>query len=94
MALQKDLVLATGVVANYHKVSNPEIKTSNGAANVNVKVFLNNQARIANKVECFNKTYKIPAGTFTSINLATTDPRDLVYNYLKTLPEYAGAIDV
>ena len=94
MALQKDIPQSTGVIPNYTRAMNPNINSTDDSGTVLVKIYLNAAARAANKSEVTNKMYSIPAGTFSSINMATTDPRDLVYTYLKTLAEYLGATDV
>ena len=95
MALQKDFEQATGVIATYIRVEDSvKINTADESGKARVLFYLSQAARNANKKELTNKAYTIPPGIFSSLNLATQDARDLVYNYLKTLPEYAGAIDV
>ena len=94
MALQKDLELSTGVVANYHRICDPKINAIDGSGTVLVKLYLNQAARLANKKECSSKLYKLPLGIFSTLNLANTDARSLAYSYIKSLPEYNGAIDV
>ena len=95
MALQKDFEYKnTGVITSYHKSLDPRIDASDDSGIVIVKTYLNAAARAANKNELSNKQYKLPAGTFSALNLVTTDPKDLVYTYLKTLTEFSGSIDV
>jgi adenine-specific DNA methylase len=97
MALQKDFEYKnTGVIANYTNMKKKDVRidTTDGSGMVLVRTYLNNAARQANKNELINKQYALPVGTFSTLNLATTDPRDAVYIYLKTLPEFTGAIDL
>jgi hypothetical protein len=97
MALQKNIEYKnTGVICNYTNVVKKSIRINHddGSAQAMTRTFLSNAARLANKGEVMNKVYQIPAATFSTINLATTDPRDAVYVYLKTLAEFTGAIDV
>ena len=95
MALQKNFEQNTGVIANYIKVDDSvKINASNESGVAKVLFYLNAAARAANKVPVTNKSYNIPAGTFSTLNLASQDARDLVYTYLKTLPEFTGALDV
>ena len=97
MALQKSIELnGTGIMIEYHKVCPATIvidpNTKGGRAKVNI--YKDAAARTANKNPVTNKMYSIPANTFSTLNLSTTDSRSLVYAYLKTLPEYTGAVDV
>lgn len=94
MALQKTATLATGASYNYHKAEFPRICGGDKSARVVVKCYVDAAAKLAGKKEVLNKVYTVPAGTFSQLNLAQTDARDLVYTYLKTLPEYSGATDV
>ena len=94
MALQLNKELPSGVIANYYKACEPKIDSSSKGGTCVVKLYLNFAARNANKKELVNKVYVIPEGVFSSLNLANTDARSLVYTYLKTLPEFTGAIDV
>jgi len=61
---------------------------------LNIGGFIDAAARAANKNPVSNKSYVIPANTFSTLDLETQDARDLVYTYLKTLPGYNGAVDV
>lgn len=93
MALQKTFTTNQGVAYNYHKALKPNIKTENNSGSVIVISYLNQQARVDDLREISRKSYSLPNGFFDNLNLATTDPRDSIYLYLKTLPEYSGAID-
>ena len=94
MALQKLNTLPTGASYNYHKAGFPTINASDKSGSVIVKCYVDAAARLAGKKEVLNKIHKLPENTFSQINLSQTDARDLVYVYLKTLPEYSGATDV
>lgn len=86
----------TGIICNYHNLKKKDIRidATDGSGSVTVRTYLTNAARQANKEDVMNKTYQLPAGTFSTLNLATTDLRDPVYIYLKTLPDFTGSIDV
>ena len=97
MALQKSIEYkGTGINIEYHKICESSIHidpiTKGGRAKVNV--YKDAASRLANKNPVSNKQYTIPANTFSTLDLETQDARDLVYTYLKTLPEYQGALDL
>lgn len=94
MALQKTFTTNQGVEYNYHKALKPNIKTEDNSGSVIVVSYLNHQARIDDLKEIERNSYNLPSGFFDNLNLATTDPRDSVYLYLKTLPVFTGAIDI
>ena len=95
MALQKSIEYKnTGINVEYHKAVNPNIDAITKGGNVRVDIYKDAAARAANKNPVSNKSYVIPANTFSTLDLETQDARDLVYTYLKTLPEYNGAVDV
>lgn len=95
MALQKSIEYkGTGIMIEYHKAVNPKIDALTKGGSVRVDIYKDAAARIANKNPVSNKQYIIPDNTFSSLNLANMDARDLAYIYLKTLPEYQGAVDV
>lgn len=95
MALQKSIEYkGTGIIIEYHKVVNPKIDAITKGGSVRVEIYKDVAARIANKNPVSNKQYVIPDNTFSTLDLETQDARDLVYTYLKTLPEYIGAIDI
>ena len=94
MALQKTITMASGVSYNYHKAESPKINSSDKSGVAVVKFYIDSAARLAGKKELGNKVYKLPANTFSQLNLSQTDARDLVYLHLKTLPEFIGATNV
>lgn len=95
MALQKSIEYkGTGINIEYHKVVNPKIDAITKGGSVRIDIYKDAAARNANKNLVSNKNYVIPINTFSTLDLETQDARDLVYTYLKTLPEYNGAVDV
>ena len=95
MALQKSIEFkGTGINIEYHKAVNPKIDAITKGGSVRVDVYKDASARAANKNPVSNKSYVIPINTFSTLDLETQDARDLVYTYLKTLPEYQGALDL
>lgn len=95
MALQKSIEYkGTGIMIEYHKTVNPKIDAITKGGSVRVDIYKDTAARTANKNPVSNKQYIIPASTFSTLDLETQDARDLIYTYLKTLPEFTGAIDV
>lgn len=95
MALQKSIEYkGTGINIEYHKVVNPKIDALTKGGSGRVDIYKDAAARLANKNPVSNKQYTIPANTFSTLDLETQDARDLIYIYLKTLPEFSGAVDV
>lgn len=95
MALLKSIEYkGTGIMMEYHKVVDPKIDAITKGGSVRVDIYKDAATRLANKNPVSNKQYTIPANTFSTLDLETQDARDLVYVYLKTLPEFTGALDV
>lgn len=95
MALLKSIEYkGTGIMIEYHKVVDPKIDAITKGGRVRVDIYKDAAARTANKNPVSNKQYTIPANTFSTLDLETQDARDLIYTYLKTLPEYTGSVDI
>jgi hypothetical protein len=93
MALQKTVDTNIGsVVDTYHKVVAANIEINkDGTASVDIKVatFLTAAASAAGKDSVQIKRFK------TDFDVDDTAPAlEQVYDYLNTLPEYAGAVNV
>ena len=94
MALQKSFTNEQGVVYNYIVCGFPYVKTQDNSGSCSVYHYFNATAHADNYRPMKMQSYSLPAGTFDLLDLENGDARDLVYVYLKTLPEYTGAIDV
>ncbi len=86
MALIKEIELESGVTAGYH---NAEIikKTDEQKVFVQVHSYLDKQARLDGKVPLARGSVLILPDEYNS------PIEDATYAYLKTLPEFNGAID-
>lgn len=94
MALQKNIAMNTGVVANYHKIRTLNINAVTKNGSCLVSTYLNHQARLDDKKEIEFKSYSIPANILSGIDITSVDARVATYNYLKTLTYFNGAEDV
>lgn len=94
MALYRPTDLDTGVVAEYHKAIVTTINPSNMSGTCRVHTYLTHQTRLAGKRDLCVQVFRLPVGTFTTLDLSSEDARTLVYAYLKTLDEFSGAVDV
>lgn len=87
MALQKTLSTNFGVDGNYIKIEN--IEGDKTTLRINVVLYANQAAR-DNKLAALKSWHlEIPTPTGTGNDLMVD-----LYNHLKTLPEFSGAIDV
>jgi hypothetical protein len=93
MALQKTITLPNGLVATdaYHKITLMSVyaEGTNCSASVTISTYLDEAASLE-KPPIICNTY--PVQTFDKANEANI--AGLMYAWLKTLPEYDGAIDV
>lgn len=89
MALQKSITQDNGVVTNYHRIQ--FIQSSiNSHTSIAVLSYINQNGRDKESTE--SKPYK------TAVTYETDYVENMTvesaYDYLKTLPEFEGAIDV
>ncbi len=106
MALQKDFELDNGVTGNYLRVENVLIENKNGANDsFYVYLYLNKSASDNGKKPLkllftfnfpFDKGEVLHNSPFTleAMNTVDNNPYKIAYNWLKTQPEFSGAIDV
>ena len=97
MALQKAITLDNGYEANYWVVSNVEIY-KNTNTQISVLLYLNEQTKQDGKRNVYAKGYSVSGEAwdtyFANTVLDTANPFKSAYDYLKTLDEFQGAIDV
>jgi len=92
MALEKTTMTTYGVEANYHKISVTDINWHDKNVLFKVASFVSNVERLAGKQPINSWTYSLAGDSFIlspDVNILAT-----LYNYLKTLPEWEGSIDV
>lgn len=88
MALQKEFITNLGVAGNYWKILSFEDNRISGKTDVIVGLYLSKAARNADKDKLSRKVY-----TLDSFDVSNKSHLQYVYDYLKTLPEFSGAID-
>lgn len=91
MAIKKEIKQADGVTTNYHRIMSVTI-TTNRQNSIAVFSYVDNESRDTEKGDVMTQPY-IKAVTYEtdyapSMDIATA------YEYLKTLPQFEGAIDV
>jgi hypothetical protein len=102
MALVKSVVLETGIElpAAYYRVTKTEISSEFNQVYFFVWVYKDEQARTDGKSLIQEIAYAIYSGQFERyfgtavLNEEGNNPMKSCYEYLKTLPEFAEAIDV
>jgi hypothetical protein len=84
MALKKSFEVTQGLMAQdaYIRVQNVNIAYG-GQSNATVHVYVNDQAKEPVKVLCYGFQHSLSTGNAVA----------QAYNHIKTLPEFAGAID-
>ena len=91
MALKKDVKQHDGVVTNYHRISWLS-HSINRCTNIAVLSYVDNEAREGEKDSTLQQPY------ITSVTyMKSYDPTMTVesaYEYLKTLPQFEGAVDI
>jgi hypothetical protein len=101
MGLQRNLTMETGLnlTEAYSKIVQLDLDLMNKAANILVHTFVNYDCRNDNKAAIKTDRYVLIQDKFNSvIDYSKMDAGQnivyLVYEFLKTLPEYEGAIDI
>ena len=92
MALQKDYICPNGATGNYIRVY-PEPNSNR----IRVEIYLNQSTRDDNtKTFLYDTNYYVNGDIFSEANqkLPGKSKFVLAYDYLKTLPEFLGAVDV
>lgn len=91
MGLYKEIKQADGVTTNYHRIMSVTV-TTNRQNSIAVFSYVDNDSRDAEKGDVMAQPY-IKAVTYeTAYNPEMTV--STAYEYLKTLPQFEGAIDV
>lgn len=91
MALHKQIRQADGVTTNYHRIMSVTV-TTNRQNSIAVFSYVDNDSRDAEKGDVMTQPY-IKAVTYeTAYNPDMTV--STAYDYLKTLPQFEGAVDV
>ncbi len=97
MALQLNKEMSTGVTGDYWKVTKVILEGEDECL-VTVKLFKDSAARLASKLplETLEYSFKDSENPCLIVEMdeANQNPFFLVYEKLKTLPEFAGALDV
>lgn len=91
MALYKEIKQEDGVVTTYHRVLFIQIMT-NHHNSIAVESYIDNDARMAEKELILEQPYKRSITYEMGYDEEMTIER--AYEYLKTLPEFEGAIDI
>lgn len=95
MALELSKELETGYNANYWKIDKLDINTKEETSFITVNLYKDNAARLADKKEVFSRTFEWCGNDYPFIVAAmdVDNPLTIAYTKLKTLDEFAGAID-
>lgn len=89
MALMKSIMQDNGVVTNYHRILLIE-SVINSHTSISVLSYINQEGRQKDSSEV--KPYKV--GITYETDYTENMTIENAYNYLKTLPEFEGAIDI
>lgn len=91
MALEKEILQDDGVTTNYHRILQLSV-TPNRQNSIEVLSYVSKQARESEKNNTMEQPY-VKAITYeTDYDKSMTMSK--AYNYLKSLPEFNGAVDV
>lgn len=91
MALKKEIKQADGVTTNYHRIMSVTI-TTNRQNSIAVFSYVDDDSRDAEKGDVMTQPY-IKAVTYET-DYSPNMSIETAYEYLKTLPQFEGAIDV
>lgn len=102
MALQANFDLGGGVtiLSAYHRVSYLNVDVDGQCGEVVVKIYKDKATRDANGQPFASKSFQITNDSFPNyLTASDVDPLNInhisqAYEYLKTLPDYQGALDV
>lgn len=91
MALLKQIRQDDGVTTNYHRILFITI-TTNRQNSIAVHSYVDDVSRVEEKDNIFARPYQKSITYETSYDPAMTI--ETAYDYLKTLPQFEGAVDV
>lgn len=91
MALKKDIRQTDGVTTSYHRILFLQ-QTVNRQNSIAVLSYVDDEARAGEKDNTFAQPYQKSITYETAYNPEMTI--EAAYEYLKTLPEFEGAVDV
>lgn len=95
MALQLVREQPTGLSGNYWKITDIQIYNKGALCVVSVALFKDQAASDSGKTDIKTVQYTVENKCREEDYTATGDtPHKLIYNHLKTLPEFSGAVDV
>ena len=97
MALQLAITLPNGTVANYHRIVDPvTVRPVEKTATATIASYVSQSIRQADATQfVVQGNYDVtPAFFADGVTTVTADPRQTVYDYLKTTPTFTGATDV
>ena len=95
MALKKTFELPSGLTVDYWKIDVLTVDTRNNSCSCIVSVFKDVASRLAGKTSVDYRSYTWE-GTNNPFDIAVSidvNPFIVIYEKLKTLPEFANAID-
>lgn len=91
MALKKDIVQSDGVTTSYHRILYIT-STINRQNSIAVVSYVNDNARSDEKNNVLVQPYQKAVTYETAYSPSMTV--ELAYEYLKTLPQFEGAVDI
>lgn len=91
MALQLSKTLDNGFIGNYIRATSITIDADNDIAIVGLCLYVDAAGRTAGNQPVSLDHISMTAADFTGVS---TDWQTVVYNHVKTLTDYSGAIDV
>ncbi len=99
MALQFENELPTGITANYWKVREINFDCIKKRGIIIAELYVSEELRLAGKNSVTRKMFNVKSvdgsWPFDIANLQGSNSYlEFAYNYLKTLPEFSGAVDL
>lgn len=93
MAMLLNTTLSSGFIANYYRISSFSINRVTSQISVGVSLWKDQASRDANLSPINGKAYLITGSDYSTIT-SSSNLVQAIYNYLKTLPDFAGEVDV
>lgn len=93
MGLKLSTVCDSGTTGEYWRVMTANMRWYDTASICVVALYVDQASRIAGKAPLLMKSYDFSGADFPFENVSA-DVRSLIYDKLKTLPEFSGAMDV
>ena len=96
MALKKDVTLPSGFTANYTRIIQFDLNRVTQVCMAFVAIYRDKAARDSGAEPAGHRRFNFPGSSnpLTTEALAAESALDLIYEKIKTLPEYQGAEDV